>query len=143
MYVRIARGANTCWFGRDGMLKATHIFHADLEPPHKGAGAEIIIFERDANAEAGSNPRAMRALRIAISRTDARTQVDAQPLRVTPVLGIKLVDDVHRWAGGNMSCAGITSPASPAPAAGALPSPAPVAAAPAKGARPPAAPPGK
>lgn len=140
MYVRIARGANTCWFGRDGTLKATHILHADLDPPHKGGGAEIIIFERDPNAETGSNPRALRSLRILISRTDARTQVDAQPLRVTLELGIKLVDDVHRWAGGNMSCAGTTPHA---PAASAPPPLAPVAVAPAKGTRAPPAPAGK
>lgn len=130
LYVRIARGANSCWFGRDGTLKATHLFHADVEPSHKGAGAEIIIFERDQNALSG-NPRALRALRIVISRSGSRSEVDAQPLRIPADVGSQLVDDVHRWAGGDNSCV------SPAPA-GAL---APVTAG--KGSSTPAATPAK
>lgn len=120
LYVRIARGANSCWFGREGTLKTTHIFHADVEPPHKGAGAEIIIFERDQNAEA-SNQRALRAMRIVISRSGSRSEVDAQPLKVTADVGSRLVEDVHRWAGGDIRCVGpptadATTPPAKAPA---------------------------
>lgn len=115
LYVRIARGANSCWFGRDGLLKATHIFHADVEPPHKGAGAEIIVFERDQNVQTG-NPRWLRALRIVISRSGGRTEVDAQPHKIAAEIGTRLVDDVYRWAAGNISC--FSNPATPAPALG-------------------------
>jgi hypothetical protein len=115
IYVRIARGANACWFGRDGPLKATHILFANAEPPDKGGNAEIVIFERDPNA-APENQRALRALKVAIARTDQRTQVTVQPLKLTVALAAQLPADVQRWAGGDPSCT--TTSGKPEPAVG-------------------------
>ncbi len=47
VYTLIARGARMCWFGADGALKETHIFHAALDPPSRGEVAEIAIQEID------------------------------------------------------------------------------------------------
>ena len=33
IYTLVAGGALRCWFGADGPLKATHVFHAEAAPP--------------------------------------------------------------------------------------------------------------
>jgi hypothetical protein len=114
IYVRIARGANACWFGRDGPLKATHILFADAEPPDRGGGAEITIFERDPTV-APENQRARRALKVNIVHDGGRSRVETQPLKLSPDLAAQLPQDVQRWAGGDSTCA--TAP--PVPAYGA------------------------
>ncbi|HVY42680.1 MAG TPA: hypothetical protein VG966_06580 [Hyphomicrobiaceae bacterium] len=106
IYTRIARGALSCWFGASGPLKGTHIFHADVAPPSEKAGAEIIIYTRDAEAP---SPRALRAFRIAITRAPEGTFVASENMKIPEPLATGMREDVTRWAGGGAGCSG-TSP---------------------------------
>lgn len=47
VYERVGRGAVTCWFGKSGPLKGTHVYEATADSPHKGGQAEITIRERE------------------------------------------------------------------------------------------------
>lgn len=125
MYTRVASGALKCWFGRNGALKGTHVFHADAESPVKGGAAEIVVFERDPTNQ---NPRGLRAFRIAIAPAGSGTHVAAEALRVPEAAGVRMRADVFRWAGGSQSCGaaimqGWTAAAAAAPAAAAKPAP--------------------
>lgn len=101
IYSRIARGANTCWFGPNGSLKRTHIFHADVAPPSAGGEAEIVIHERDTTAQ---SPRSLRFYRISIKRAGDGSTVEIENLRFPATVAKDLVADVVRWAGGNHAC---------------------------------------
>lgn len=101
IYARIARGALGCWFAAAGPLKRTHIFHADVAPPSDNAGAEIVIHERDPNAE---SPRSIRAYRIVITRAPEGTFVAGENLKLPATLAASMDDDIHRWAKGKVGC---------------------------------------
>jgi len=101
VYSRIARGALKCWFGRNGSLKGTHVFHADADSPVKGGAAEIVVFERD---QTNQNPRGLRTLRVAIAPVGEGAHVGVELLRVHPTLGARMREDVIRWAGGSSGC---------------------------------------
>ena len=79
IYSRIARGALRCWFGTQGSLKKTHVFHADVAPPTTGSGAEIAIYERD---KSGQSPRSIRAFRIAIAVSGNGSHVQPENFRM-------------------------------------------------------------
>lgn len=62
VYERVGRGAVTCWFGKSGPLKGTHVYEATADSPHKGGQAEITIREREpapAAAVAASQPASL------------------------------------------------------------------------------------
>jgi hypothetical protein len=101
IYSRIARGANTCWFGANGSLRKTHIFHADVAPTVDTTGAEITIHERDARAE---NPRSVRAFRIGIASTGGGSAVTPENFRFPADVSVVLFADVARWSSGDTSC---------------------------------------
>lgn len=101
IYSRIARSALICWFGAQGGLKKSHIFHADVAPDSAGGGAEIIVHERDDTAE---NPRSFRAYRIAIAPAAGGSEVAAQNLRMPVDVGREMGADVIRWAKGKPEC---------------------------------------
>ncbi len=101
IYSRIAKGALNCWFGPQGSLKRTHIFHADVSPPSAGGDAEIVIHERDTAAQ---SPRSIRFYRISIMRAGEGSTVRIENLRFPEVVAKDLVADVVRWAGGSSEC---------------------------------------
>lgn len=101
IYSRIARGALSCWFGAQGGLKKSHIFHADVAPDSAGGAAEIIVHERDDTAE---NPRSYRAFRVAITPAAGGSEVSAQNLRMPADVGREMGTDVIRWARGKPEC---------------------------------------
>lgn len=101
LYTRIAKGALSCWFGTQGSLKKTHIFHADVAPESVGGAAEITIQQRDPT---GETPRAFRAYRISITPTGSGSSLLAENFRMPADTGREMEQDVRRWAGGVFSC---------------------------------------
>ncbi len=101
LYARIARGAQNCWFGGNGPLKARYIFHADAEPPSKGGQAEIVIHEIDKSTP---NPRGARAFRVIITPTGDTSSVQAENARFSLEVGERMSADVRRWARNDLSC---------------------------------------
>lgn len=100
IYSRVAAGALRCWFGSQGSLKKTHVFHADV-PPGEGSAAEIVLHERD---NSGDNPRSVRAYRIRITSTGAGSRVEAENFRMPEAVARDLAADTLRWAGGTKNC---------------------------------------
>lgn len=101
IYSRVAGGALKCWFGAQGSLKKTHIFHADAAPPSAGGEAEIVIHERDTTAQ---SPRSLRYYRINIQRSGDGSTVKIENLRFPEAVAKDMAGDVFRWAGGNADC---------------------------------------
>ena len=101
IYSRIARGALSCWFGPQGSLKKTHVFHADAAPPSAGGEAEIILHERDTGAQ---SPRSLRWFRINVVKAGEGSTVQVENLRFPEPAAREMTADVVRWAGGNFDC---------------------------------------
>lgn len=101
VYTSIARGALTCWFGAAGPLKGPYIYHAQADPPSKGGRSEIVIRSRD---ETASDPRSLRAFRVAIFPGAERTQVEVENFTVPAPLADRLKADTARWARGQEGC---------------------------------------
>jgi hypothetical protein len=101
VYALVARGALQCWFGADGPLKPTHVFEAEAEPPAKGGGAEITLYERD---EALRDKRGARALRVAIASSSDSVRVGTTVIRLDPQTAQHMVKDVEIWARGGSGC---------------------------------------
>ncbi len=101
IYSRIARGALRCWFGTQGSLKKTHVFHADVAPPSAGGGAEIAIYERDLS---GQSPRSIRAFRITIARSGDGSNIQPENFRMPETVARDMSADVGRWAMGTDEC---------------------------------------
>ncbi len=101
IYSRIARGALKCWFGPEGSLKQSHVFHAKVDPPSAGGLAEIAVHTRDPG---GSSHGVLRAFAVSITPTDAGSLVDAQSLRFPEDQGKAMREDVSRWAAGKEGC---------------------------------------
>lgn len=123
VYSRVARGALACWFGPNGSLKKTLVFHADVAPESKGGTAEIVLHQRDTAAE---SPRSLRAYRIVIERTGEGSRMISENMRLPEAVARDMQADLGRWAGGQTGCAMVGTGgwnAAPAPP-GATPQPA-------------------
>ena len=101
IYSRIARGALRCWFGTEGSLKKSHVFHAEVGPASAGGGAEIAIYERD---KSGQAPHAIRAFRITIARAGEGSHVQAENYRMPEPVAQDMGADVGRWGQGREGC---------------------------------------
>ncbi len=101
IYSRIARGALKCWFGTQGSLKKTHVFHADVAPPSAGGGADIAIYERDLT---GQSPRSVRAFKIMIARSGEGSNVQPENFRIPETVARDMSADVGRWTQGSEDC---------------------------------------
>lgn len=101
VYALVARGALRCWFGADGPLRSSHIFHAEATPPSQGGAAEIALHERDPTAP---DPRGIRAYRITFASAAVGVQVGIANLKIASPLAELMADDVKVWAGGGKSC---------------------------------------
>ena len=88
VYARVARGALKCWFGPEGSLKQTHVFHAKADPPSSGGAAEISVHTR----ETGS------------SHASGGTVVEVQNYRFPDSQSKLMIGDVSRWVGGEAGC---------------------------------------
>lgn len=101
VYTRLARGVLTCWFGADGPLKKSYIYHAQADPASKGGNSRIRIMTRDHEAD---DPRALRAYMIQISPGDGRTKVEVENRRLPNHLADALKKDIERWVMGEEGC---------------------------------------
>jgi hypothetical protein len=101
VYALVARGALGCWFGVDGPLKATHLFHADAAPPATGGAAEIVIRERDATLR---DQRGPRAYRISFASEAASVRIGAQALKFDAAIAQAMAKDVEVWSKGGSGC---------------------------------------
>jgi hypothetical protein len=100
-YAHVARGILGCWFGADGPLKATHVFHAEAQPPAEGGAAEIVVHERDVSLR---DQRGVRAYRIGIAKEPAGARLVAAALKMEPRLARVMAKDVEVWAKGGTGC---------------------------------------
>ncbi len=101
IYSRVARGALRCWFGAQGSLKKTYVFHADVAPQTSGGGAEIAIYERDTT---GQSPRSVRAFRISIAPTGGGSRLQSDNFRMAPEVARDMGADLGRWVQGQDKC---------------------------------------
>jgi hypothetical protein len=100
-YAQVARGVLRCWFGADGPLKATHVFHAEAEPPAQGGAAEIVVHERD---EEQRDKRGPRAFRVHFSTEQAAVRVAVTAPKMEKQLAEVMTRDVEAWAKGGSDC---------------------------------------
>ncbi len=103
VYARLARGALKCWFGSEGSLKKTHVFHARVDPPTAGGAAEIVVHTRDADTSAAGYA-ALRAYRVAITPAAGGSLVEAQNVRFPEAQGADMNRDIARWLAGKEDC---------------------------------------
>lgn len=101
IYSRVARGALPCWFGAQGSLKKTHIFHADVAPESKGGATEIVIHEKDPAAD---SPRSLRAYKISIAASGSGSQMTGENLKMPADVAAGMRSDLLRWAKGETGC---------------------------------------
>lgn len=101
VYTRLARGILNCWFGADGPLKRSHIFHAETESAFTGGAAEIVLQQRDM---ALRDQRGVRAYRIQISNDPAGARVVATSLKMDLQHAKAMAKDVEVWAKGGSGC---------------------------------------
>jgi hypothetical protein len=101
VYSRVAQGALTCWMGPYGRLRATHLFQAEAEPPHKGGRSEISIHERIPDAP---NKPGKRVFEVIIQADGQSTIVEARNLRLPVAQGDAMQQDVQRWAANEEGC---------------------------------------
>ena len=100
VFTRVARGANTCWFGPRGTLDRTYIWHAKAEPEAMGGAAEILIHER-----VDKNQRGLKAFSVTIAPKGDGSAVDAKNVKMPEDAGKRMVADAYRWARGGVGCA--------------------------------------
>ncbi|MGE0698371.1 MAG: hypothetical protein AB7O57_04680 [Hyphomicrobiaceae bacterium] len=128
VYSRVARGALKCWFGPDGSLKRTHVFHARVDPPSSGGTAEIGVSTRDP-VSGSSSQGSLRAFRVGIAPNGGSgSLVEAQNVRFPEEQARLMSADITRWVAGQEGCSvvgtggwtagpGAEQPAEPAPKA--------------------------
>jgi hypothetical protein len=100
VYARLARGALKCWFGPEGSLKKTHVFHAKVDPPSMGHAAEIAVHTRTE----GSTHGVLRAFGISITPSGTGSVVEAKNYRFSEAEANLMIADVGRWTAGNDDC---------------------------------------
>lgn len=101
VYTRVARGAVTCWFGADGPLKKSYVYHAVAKPPSKGGQARILIHKRD---NALRDKRGARAYAIDIVPDGKTAELVFQNATMGEPRGTDMAKDAQRWAAGIEGC---------------------------------------
>lgn len=101
VYALVARGALRCWFGADGPLRPTHVFHAEAESPAKGGAAEMVLHERD---ETMRDKRGARAFLVSFASVPAGVRVGVTMPRMEQQLALLMVKDVAAWTKGGTDC---------------------------------------
>jgi hypothetical protein len=99
-YVRIARGAKSCWFGPAGPLQDTHLFVGELQPESKGGNASIVLYEAEADGKRG-----LKAFTIEMAPKGEGTVVTRANERIPEPFAGRMLADVDRWADGEPGCA--------------------------------------
>jgi hypothetical protein len=125
VYARVARGALKCWFGPEGSLKKTHVFHAKADSPTDGTPIEIAVHTR----EEGTSHGVLRAFAITITPSGSGSLVESKNIRFPAPQGDLMIEDVGRWTSGKDDCSvvgtgGWNAAAPPADRPAAAPTPA-------------------
>lgn len=100
VYARVARGALKCWFGPEGSLKRSHVFHARADSPSSAGPVEIGVHTR----ETGSSHGVLRAFGVVIAPAGDGSVVEAQNIRFPEAQAALMTADVSRWVAGNDGC---------------------------------------
>ncbi|MBO0763027.1 MAG: hypothetical protein J2P50_00295 [Hyphomicrobiaceae bacterium] len=101
VFTEVAREVLGCWFGAGGPLKASHVYHAEAEPPAKGGAAVIVIHERDVSF---NDQRGPRAYRISFGDEAGGVHVVATALKFDGPKAQAMARDVETWAKGGTGC---------------------------------------
>lgn len=115
-YIRVARGANRCWFGPKGAYRDAYVFYADAETAAKGNVAEIVIHERVKDSE---RPWGLKTLRLSITPIEQQADVALVNIKMKDTDADRMAGDVQRWIKGDESCGSppLVDPAPPPPGA--------------------------
>jgi hypothetical protein len=101
IYEVVARGALGCWFGANGPLKPSHVFHAEAAPPVEGGAAEINLHERDPSFR---DQRGPRAFRVTFAGAPGGAQVGIVNIKMAAALGDAMTKDVEVWVASGQGC---------------------------------------
>ena len=101
VYARIAQNSRACWFGPEGALKTTHIFHADLEPPSRGEIAELVVHELD---RGGESRWGRRVFKVSLQPSDQQTAIAVDNISMPTEIGSRMRADVFQWSQGGTGC---------------------------------------
>ena len=101
IYALVARGAHRCWFGAEGPLKPTYVFHAEADSPASGGTAEMVLHERD---ETLRDKRGSRAFRVSFASVPAGVRLAIAVPRMEQQLAQVMTKDVAAWAKGGTDC---------------------------------------
>lgn len=109
VYLRIARGANLCWFGGQGRLAKTHIFHADAAPSMNGGEVEIVVHERAVDQPKPWGYKAFRVLLAESAGLDGTpggggTKITVDNVRISDAEASRMRAEVFQWASGTEGC---------------------------------------
>lgn len=118
VYTRIARGSSACWFGADGALKGSYIFHAEVAPPSKGEVAEIAIHEIDRTQP---SPWGRRVFRVQLVPVDGATSIAVDNLAMDEEIARRMRADLFQWIDGKPACTTKEAPGLTAVATGSPP----------------------
>jgi hypothetical protein len=100
VYARVARGALKCWFGTEGSLKKTHVFHAKADSPTAATPIEIAVNTR----EEGTSHGVLRAFAISITPSGSGSLVESKNIRFPAPQAEIMIADVGRWTSGKDDC---------------------------------------
>lgn len=113
VYQRIASRAAKCWFGPDGPLRQTHIFHAVVQSPVDGQTVEIGILKRTDKPKSPWGPKVYQIVLAGSTSTDVTFQNFGLDLKTRA--GIN--KDALAWANGHPACTNDVPSLMPAAAA--------------------------
>lgn len=121
IYLRVARGAKTCWFGPGKPLENTHVFEGKLEPESEGGAAEVAAHIRTPDQP---SPRGGKVFIVTMTKQGDGTNLVTESRRLSDELANAMRADVARWAKtGSVECSvlEVANPISTASIAPALP----------------------
>jgi len=109
VYQRIASRAAKCWFGPDGPLRQSHIFHAVVQAPADGRTVEIAILKRTDKPKSPWGPKVYQIDLTGTTSTDVSFQNFGLDLKTRA--GIQ--KDALAWANGHPACTENVPPPAP------------------------------
>ncbi|MCB1509413.1 MAG: hypothetical protein KDJ36_00800 [Hyphomicrobiaceae bacterium] len=111
VYFRIAENAAQCWFGPEGRLASSHIFHAAASAPTTGKPIEIALHRRTADPK---KPWGPRAYVIQLSGTSS-TNIDFKNISLPQSEEAVVRNEALAWANGRSDCKRLPPPVVTAP----------------------------
>jgi hypothetical protein len=109
LYLRVARGAKSCWLRPGGPLAVGYVFAADVRPEDKGGGARITIFTAAAEYKRGLKAFSVTMIKAAPaagSSGDGDSLIGSENAKIAEPLATQMQNDALRWANGDPACAG-------------------------------------